>query len=47
MVESEFGVNCANWALFKCHGPPEHCFWPSPSLYGHHIPILWWLLPEG
>jgi len=28
---------------FKCHGLPEHCFWPCPSLYGHHVPILWWL----
>jgi len=26
----------ANWALFKCHGLPEHCFWPCPSLQGHH-----------
>jgi len=36
----------AHWA-FKCHGLPEHCFWPCPSLYGHHVPILWWLLPAG
>jgi len=21
--------------------------WPCPSLYGHHVPILWWLLPAG
>jgi len=37
----------ANLALFKCHSPPEHCFWPCPSLYGHLVPILWWLLPAG
>jgi len=35
------------WASFKCHSRPEHCFWPCPSLYGHHVPILWWLLPAG
>jgi len=29
-----------NWALFKCHSLPEHCFCPCPSLYGHHVPIL-------
>jgi len=37
----------ANEALFKCHALPEHYFWPYPSLYGHHVPILWWLLPAG
>jgi len=36
-----------NWALFKCHSLPEHCFWSCPSLYGHHLPIFWWLLPAG
>jgi len=20
---------------------------PCPSLYGQHVPILWWLLPAG
>jgi len=35
----------AIWASFKCHGLPEHCFWPCPSLHGYHVPILWWLLP--
>jgi len=19
----------------------QHCFWPRPSHYGHHLPILW------
>jgi len=37
----------ANWASFECHSLPEHCFWPYVSLYGHHVPILWWLLPAG
>jgi len=37
----------ANWASFKCHGLPEHCYWPCPSLNVHHVPILWWLLPAG
>jgi len=37
----------ANWTSFKFHGLPEHCFWPCPSLYGHHVPILWRLLPAG
>jgi len=37
----------AKWASFKCHGLLEHCFWPCPSLYGYHVPILWWLLPAG
>jgi len=47
------------WEMFSWHtlGPPtghclnatayEHCFWPCPSLFGHHVPILWWLLPAG
>jgi len=43
------------WGMFSWHtlgplvpiGLPEHCFWPCPSLYGHHVPILWWLFPEG
>jgi len=35
----------ANWASFKCHSLPEHCFCSCPSLYGHQVPILWWLLP--
>jgi len=37
----------ANWASFKCHGLPEHCFRPCPSLYGHHLFILWLVLPAG
>jgi len=42
---AHFRLLSPNWALFKCHGLPEHCFWPCPSLSGHHVSILWWLLP--
>jgi len=32
---AHFRPPSANWASFKSHGLPEHCFWPCPSLYGH------------
>jgi len=47
VFSAHFRPLSANWASFKCHSLPERCFWPCPSLYGHHVPILWWLLPGG
>jgi len=32
-----------NWESFKCHSPPEYCFWPCPSLYEHSVYSLWWI----
>jgi len=32
----------SNWCQLG-HGLPEHCFWPCPSLCGHHVSIFWWL----
>lgn len=29
------------WTCLTASAPPEYCFWPYLSLYGHSVPVFW------